>query len=295
VREFFIDLRDGRRLAVAETGDPGGVPVVFHHGTPGNRMAHNLSPTAVAGARVIVYDRPGYGGSSPNPGRSVGSCAEDVAAIADAMGVSSFAVFGSSGGGPHALACGALLGDRVTHVAVVAGFAPYDDPDFDFFHGMSALNIGEFRAGATGKTELTALLTEFAATARDPDFVLDEIAAELSEADRRALARPEVRRVFRQAIAASIRDGLDGWIDDDVAFVSLWGFDLEAISQPTLLMQGEHDVLVPRDHMAYLASKIPEARLEIVAHGGHTLFDETGDVVRWIVEGAGHEGLDRMK
>ena len=87
MREFFIDLRDGRRLAVAETGDPGGVPVVFHHGTPGNRLAHNLSPTAVADARVIVYDRPGYGGSSPNPGRSVGSCAEDVAAIADAMGV----------------------------------------------------------------------------------------------------------------------------------------------------------------------------------------------------------------
>jgi pimeloyl-ACP methyl ester carboxylesterase len=174
-------------------------------------------------------------------------------------------------------------------VAVVAGFAPHDDPDFDFFHGMSALNIDEFRAAARGKTELTALLTEFAATARDPDAVLDEIAAELSEADRRALARPEVRRVFRQAIAASIRDGLDGWIDDDVAFLNLWGFDLEAITQPTLLLQGECDVLVPRDHMAYLASKVPGARLEIVARGGHTLFDETGDVVRWIVEGAGRE------
>jgi pimeloyl-ACP methyl ester carboxylesterase len=295
VREFFIDLRDGRRLAVAETGDPGGVPVVFHHGTPGNRLAHNLSYTAVAGARVVVYDRPGYGGSTPDSGRSVASCAEDVAAIADAMGVGAFAVFGSSGGGPHALACGALLGDRVTHVAVVAGFAPYDDPRFDFFHGMSALNIDEFRAAAGGQKEIAALLTGFAATAGDPDTVLDEIAAELSEADRRALARPEVRKVFRQAIAASLRDGLAGWIDDDLAFTSSWGFDLETITQPTLLMQGEYDVLVPRDHMAYVASKVPGAHLEIVAQGGHTLFDETEDVVRWIVEAAGREGLDPMK
>jgi pimeloyl-ACP methyl ester carboxylesterase len=114
--------------------------------------------------------------------------------------------------------------------------------------------------------------------------VLDEVAAELSPADRRALARPEVRMVFRQAIDASIRDGLDGWIDDDLAFMEPWGFDLAAIKQPTLLIQGEHDVLVPRDHMAYLASKVPSARFDIVAGGGHTLFDEAGDVVRWVVE-----------
>ena len=284
MREFFVDLRDGRRLAAAETGDPGGAPVVFHHGTPGNRLAHNLSETALAGARVIVYDRPGYGGSSPDATRSVASCAADVAAIADELELDRFGVFGSSGGGPHALACGALFGDRVTRIGVIAGFAPANDPTFDFFHGMSDLNIGEFRAAAAGRETLTELITEFAAGAGDADEILDQIAAELSEADRLALARPEVRAVFRQAIGAAVRDGLDGWIDDDLAFVRDWGFDLATIDQPTLLVQGEHDILVPRDHMAYLASRISGAQLEIVAGGGHTLFDETRAVVGWIVE-----------
>jgi len=282
LREFFVDAGHGRRLAAAETGDPLGVPVVFHHGTPGSRWAHNLTDAAVSGARVIVYDRPGYGTSTRDPGRRISSCAADVRAIADSLGIDEFAVFGSSGGGPHALACGALLGERVTHIGVVAGFAPADDHELDFFAGMSALNIDEFRAAAAGEKQLTELLQEFAATAGDPDTMLDEIAAELSEADRIALGRPEVRAVFREAIGASIRHGADGWIDDDLAFVAAWGFSTRDIRQPTLLMQGEHDVLVPRGHMAYLARTIPTARLDIVVGGGHTLFDETRDVLDWI-------------
>ena len=282
MREYLVDAGDGRRLAAAETGDPLGLPVVFHHGTPGSRWAHNLTDAAVSGARVIVYDRPGYGASTRDRGRRISSCATDVTAIVDSLGVDEFAVFGSSGGGPHALACGALLGDRVTHIGVVAGFAPADDHELDFFSGMSALNIDEFRAAAAGEEQLTELLEDFAATAGDPDAMLDQIAAELSDADRVALARPEVRAVFREAIEASIRDGADGWIDDDLAFVAPWGFSLEEIGQPTLLMQGEHDVLVPRGHMAHLARTIPTAGLEIVSDGGHTLFDETRDVLDWI-------------
>lgn len=282
MREFFVDVGHGRRLAAAETGDPLGVPVVFQHGTPGSLRAHNLTAGAVSGTRVIVYDRPGYGASTRDRGRRVASCAADVSAIVDSLGIDEFAVFGSSGGGPHALACGALLGERVTHIGVVAGFAPADDPELDFFAGMSDLNIDEFRAAAAGEERLTDLLGEFAATAGDPDAMLDEIAAELSDADQLALARPEVRAVFREAIEASIRDGADGWIDDDLAFVAPWGFSLAGIAQPTLLMQGEHDVLVPRGHMAYLALTIPTARLDIVAGGGHTLFDETRDVLDWI-------------
>src|SRR5262249_44180994 len=147
------------------------------------------------------------------------------------------------GGGPHALVCAAVLGQRVTRVAVVAGFAPAEDGSLDFFDGMSDLNVDEFRAAAAGERDLTRLLTEFAAGAGNPDTMLDGIAAELSEADRRALARPEVRAVFREAIGASIRNGT---VDDGLAFVSPWGFDLDAIEQPTRLLQGEHDVLVPR-------------------------------------------------
>jgi pimeloyl-ACP methyl ester carboxylesterase len=193
-------------------------------------------------------------------------------------------VFGSSGGGPHALACGALLAERVTRVAVVSGFAPAEDPGFDFFAAMSDLNIGELKAAANGEPELARLLTEFAqAAGANPDAMIDEIISELSDADQSALARPEVRAIFRDAIGASVRDGLSGWIDDDLAFMKPWGFDLNQITQPTLLMQGEFDLLVPRGHMAHIASRIRGSELQIISGAGHTLFDETRDIVAWAI------------
>ena len=283
MREFVLERPGPRRLSGAATGDPDGFPVVFEHGTPGTRAAHNLSPAAVAGACVVVYDRPGYGGSDRNRGRDVAACAADVAAIADELGLDRFAVFGSSGGGPHALACAALLGERVTAVAVAAGFAPADDPDFDVFDGMSDLNVAELRAAAAGEEALTRLLEAFAESAPDPDAVLDEIARELAQPDRDALGRPEVRVVFRDAIEASLTHGPSGWIDDDLAFMRPWGFEPADVAQPALLVQGELDILVPRGHMARLASQIPRARLEIVPGAGHTLFDRTGEIVAWLL------------
>lgn len=281
--DSVVATADGRRLAVTEMGERDGVPVFFHHGTPGNRAALNRAPDVIAGTRAIFYDRPGYGGSDRQHGRDVAACAADVAAIADALDIDTFAVLGSSGGGPHALACAAVLGERVGRVAVAAGFAPADDPGFDFLAGMSDLNVAELRAALEGEESLTRELEEMvAATAGDPDSIIDEIVSELPEPDRRALARPEIRAVFREAIGESVRGGLGGWIDDDLAFARPWGFELAAIEQPALLVQGEHDLLVPRSHMDYIASKLPRGRLEVVPGGGHTLWDELVDVVAWL-------------
>jgi pimeloyl-ACP methyl ester carboxylesterase len=282
VLEHIVTTPDGRELAVLELGEELGVPVIFHHGTPGSRHAHNQNASVLSGTRAIFYDRPGYGDSDRSPGRDVAAAAADTAMIADDLGVDRFAVVGSSGGGPHAIACAALLGERVTRLAVVAGFAPPDDPDLDFLGGMSPLNVDEFRAAFAGEEELARMLGELAeATSGDADLVIDEIVGELPAPDQRALARPDIRSVFREAIAgALVQPG--GWVDDDLAFARPWGVDLSAIHQDTLLMQGELDMLVPRAHMDYLARKVPHARLEIVAGGGHTLFDELGDVVRWL-------------
>jgi pimeloyl-ACP methyl ester carboxylesterase len=282
VPEHIVTTPEGRKLAVLELGEELGVPVIFHHGTPGSRRAHNQNASVLSGTRAIFYDRPGYGESDPSPGRDVAAAAADTAMIADDLGVDRFAVVGSSGGGPHAIACAALLGERVTRLAVVAGFAPPDDPDLDFLGGMSPLNVDEFRAAFAGEDELARMLGELAeATSGDADLVIDEIVGELPAPDQRALARPDIRSVFREAIAgALVQPG--GWVDDDLAFARPWGVDLSAIHQDTLLMQGELDMLVPRAHMDYLARKVPHARLEIVAGGGHTLFDELGDVVRWL-------------
>ena len=260
---------DGRALTVSEAGEPDGVPIVFHHGTPGGRAAHNRAPDVLAGSRAIFYDRPGYGGSDRQRGRDVAACAADVAAIADALGLDRFAVAGTSGGGPHALGTGAVLGDRVSRVAVMAGFAPADDPSFDFLAGMSDLNVAELRAALEGEEALTQRLNMVVEqTAGDPDEILDEIVAELPEPDRIALARPDIRSVFRDAVGGALRGGLGGWIDDDLAFAQPWGFGLATIDQEVLLVQGEYGQAVPRAHMNYLARSLPRGEATDCAGGG---------------------------
>jgi pimeloyl-ACP methyl ester carboxylesterase len=134
---------DGRTLMVAEWGDAAGCPVFWLHGSPGSRFSRHYdeSEYSRAGARVITYDRPGYGASDRDPGRRVVSCVGDVAAIADALGIERFAVTGGSGGGPHALAVAARLADRVTRAACSVTPAPYDIAGFDWFDGMDPENI----------------------------------------------------------------------------------------------------------------------------------------------------------
>ncbi len=283
MREHAVEAGDGRKLAVVERGDPGGTPVVFHHGTPGSRLGRHPDDAVYEGVRAIFYDRPGYGRSDPLPGRAVATAAADTAAIADALGVEEFAVEGTSGGGPHALACAAVLGGRVTRVAVVVGAGPSDDPELDFQAGMNELNRAEFGAALKGATALEAFLDPFAERARtDPVALVEELAATVPAADQAVMARPEVRAVLVESFAESVRQGVRGWADDDLAFVMPWGFELGAVRQEVRLWQGELDVLVPRAHAEYLQSKLPRARFELVPNAGHMLVDETIDVIRWL-------------
>jgi len=262
VREHVVEAGDGRRLAVVERGDPGGVPIVFHHGTPGSRLGRHPDESVYVGVRAIFYDRPGYGGSDPLPGRTVAAAAADTLAIADALGVDRFAVEGGSGGGPHAFACGALLGERVTKAAVVVGAAPSDDADLDWSSGMNDLNRAEFAAAREGPEALEAFLQPFATQARtNPDAVIEEIAASVPKADQAVMARPALRAILAEGLAESVRQGVRGWADDDLAFVKPWGFELTEVKQEVRLWQGELDVLVPRAHAEYLESKLPHARL----------------------------------
>ena len=148
-RQGSTKAQDGRTLTFIERGDPDGVPVIVCHGTPGSRYTRHPDPELYErhGTHFVAYDRPGYGGSDPQPGRSVAAAAGDIQAIADELGFERFAVVGGSGGAPHALACGALLGDRVTRVGALVTPAPSDAEEFDFFAGLAELNIKEFGAG----------------------------------------------------------------------------------------------------------------------------------------------------
>lgn len=261
---------DGRTLTFAEWGDPDGFPVFSLHGTPNSRFARHYDERVYreAGARVITYDRPGYGGSDRHPGRRVVDCVSDVTVIAASLGVGRFAVVGTSGGGPHALAVAARLPDRVSRAACVVGVAPYDTPDFDWLEGMDPLNVQELGWALAGEEVLVPELEREAAetlkrVAADPAKLLGDD-WKLSEADRAALAGHERHAVIRQDVAETFRRGVWGWVDDDRAFISPWGFDLAEIRVPTRVVYGLTDVLVPRQHGDWLARNVPGA--EVVAN-----------------------------
>ena len=284
---------DGRTLTFAEWGDPAGFPVFLLHGTPGSRLTRHYDEDvyAAAGARVITYDRPGYGGSDRLRGRRVVDCVGDVAAIADALGIERFAVGGGSGGGPHALAVAARLPERVSRATCDAGCAPFDIPGFDWFEGMDPLNIRECGWALQGEEVLVPELEREAAELRervaaDPaDYLGEEWG--LSEADRAELARPERRDVIRQDVDEALRAGVWGWADDDLGVIVPWGFDVAEIRVPTRIVYGLTDVLVPPQHGEWLARNVPGAEVVVWETLGHiTPPDLVAERIAWLVGSA---------
>jgi pimeloyl-ACP methyl ester carboxylesterase len=224
------------------------------------------------GARVITYDRPGYGQSSRHPGRRVVDCVADVTAIVDDLGVDRFAVTGGSGGGPHALAVAARLPDRVIRAECTVGGAPREAEGLDWYTGMVAENVEEFGWAEQGEEVLQRELERWAAADlahldEDPAKPLwDEV--QWADADRQVLAIPAVQRMMVEMLREAYRPGVWGWVDDDLAFVQPWGFDLAEIRVPVTIRYGKADVLVPAAHGAWLAKHVPGATV-IVSETGH--------------------------
>jgi pimeloyl-ACP methyl ester carboxylesterase len=289
VPEGTVTTQDGRTLAYVERGAVDGFPVIFSHGTPGSRLARHADTELYErhGVRAVAYDRPGYGRSDRHRGRSVADVVGDVEAIADALGFDRFAVVGGSGGAPHALACGALLADRVLRVGALVTPAPSDAEDFDFFEGLADLNVKEFGAALEGEEAIETFLQPYVDGIRaDVDAVLEQILTELPEVDRQLASRPEFRAIMKESFTEAVRQGSDGWVDDDLAFANPWGFDLEDVTVETRVWQGELDVLTPRPHGEYVASRLPNARFELLEGGGHFLDKEWAVVLDWLTAGA---------
>jgi pimeloyl-ACP methyl ester carboxylesterase len=258
VLERDLRLEDGRNLRVYDAGGPAAtdaVAIIWLHGSPqtGAPLEPLLSAAARRGIRLLSYGRPSYGGSSPLPGRRVASAAADVAQLADALEAARFAVMGYSGGGPHALACAALLAGRVTGVVSLASPAPFTE-DFDWSAGMKS--DGGLRAAVAGR-EARA---RYAASAEfDQDSFTPTDWAALSGAWT-ALGEDAGR-----AGAA----GPDGEIDDDVAFAAPWGFDVAMIEAPVLLVQGGQDRIIPPAHADWLMRHCRRPELWLRPHDGH--------------------------
>jgi pimeloyl-ACP methyl ester carboxylesterase len=287
-REGTIELPDGRTLAYADRGPADGAPLVFHHGTPGSRAGHHPDARVYedSGVRAVTYDRAGYGLSDRLEGRNVAAVAADVDALADALGFERFAIMGVSGGGPHALACAALLGGRVMRAAVMVTPAPYGDDGFDFLAGMTQSNLDEFGAALAGPEQIEGYLAPYVEVLQTkPEAILDELAAELPAPDQATIARPEVREMMTASWQEATRQGPAGWMDDDLAFTRPWGFDLADVGVEVRIWQGELDVLAPQTHGRYVAEQLPNATFELVDGQGHMLYDNWGEALAWAASG----------
>jgi pimeloyl-ACP methyl ester carboxylesterase len=278
---------DGRTLRVYEAGDPSGAPVVVHHGTPGSGLlAEAWSRDARdRGIRLIGFDRAGYGGSSRLPGRDVAAVAADVVAIADGLGLQRFRTWGVSGGGPHALACAALLPDRVVAAATIASVAPHDVADLDWTGGMGEANVMEFDAAAAGEEPLRAFLAAASAEMLKggPDGLADGLATILPPVDVAALSGGFAG--FMYAWMAAGLQTVDGWVDDDLAFVNPWGFDLRDVRVPVLILQGQLDLMVPVAHGQWLAGHVPGAESWLAEADGHvSMVAHLGRMHGWLLE-----------
>jgi pimeloyl-ACP methyl ester carboxylesterase len=276
----------GRRLSTQMYGDPDGRPILLLHGTPGSRLGPHPRSAVLhrLGVQLISFDRPGYGESDRLEGRKVADAAADVLAIADAYGLEKFAVVGRSGGGPHALACAALLSERTTRAAVLVSIAPHGADGLDWFDGMSQSNVIEFTAAAKGYEDIVAHTKAVANAVRaDPGSLIAKLQAELPDPDRRVVADRGIRAMLVETHAEALRISDFGWIDDALAFCSPWGFDPAAVTVPVLLWHGANDVFSPASHARWLAERIPSATVVVQAGAAHFgALDVLPDILRWV-------------
>jgi pimeloyl-ACP methyl ester carboxylesterase len=291
ILSYPVKTPDGRQLSTQVYGDPDGKPVFLLHGTPGSRLGPHPRAAVLhrLGIRLIAFDRPGYGESDRHEGRRVADAAADVLAIADAYGLEKFAIVGRSGGGPHALACAALLPERLTRVAVLVGLAPHGAVGLDWYDGMTDYNVLEYTAAAKGYEDVAAI-TEAAADAvrADPASLLRSLQAELPDPDQRVVADRGIRSMLLNTYSEAVRASAYGWIDDALAFYSPWGFEPATVTIPVLLWHGASDNLSPVSHARWLADRIPNAAVVVQAGAAHFgALDVLPDILTWLSEGPG--------
>jgi pimeloyl-ACP methyl ester carboxylesterase len=289
----LVEAPGKRTLSVESLGDPDGKPVFLLHGTPGGRngprprgiILHRL------GIRLISYDRPGYGCSTRLPGRSVASAARDVEAIADYFGISRLSVVGRSGGAPHALACAALLQDRVICAVALSSLAPCGAEGLDWSAGMADSNVQAYRDAEDNLGALIRTLDEQATKVRrSSEGLLNVLWPEMAGSDRAVVGDIALRQKIAQIHVEAVSETTDGWIDDVIALSRPWGFRLSDITAPVKLWSGSDDVFSPCSHTKWLAKRIDCADLEIVPGAAH--FGAVGilpKILPWVAEKANVE------
>jgi pimeloyl-ACP methyl ester carboxylesterase len=277
--QFTIPAPGGRQLEVLTAGPAGGLPFVMHNGTPGGLVTlESMTREAAArGLRTVMCARPGYGRSTPQPGRRVADVAADVVTVLDALGAGEFVTAGQSGGGPHALACAVLLPGRCLAAATMAGVAPCQAPGLDWLAGMGPENVEEFGAAAAGEAALTRYLEAEAEGLRtvSGSEITGALGGLVDDADK-AVLTGGFADYLAESTRAALAAGIAGWRDDDLAFAGDWGFALDAPgAAPVTIWQGEEDRMVPYAHGVWLAAHMPGARSQLLPGEGHLTLSVT--------------------
>ncbi len=267
-----VRLDDGRVLEVLTAGNPDGLAVVFHHGTPFAAVPYPpmIDTALAAGVHFVGWSRPGYGASTRQRDRSVANVADDARQVLDSLGHAQFATVGWSGGGPHALAAAAGLPGRCAGAATIGGVAPYRAEGLDWLAGMGPENVAEFTAAQGPEDALASFLENEAESLRavtGPE-VAEALGGLVSDVDRQALTGTFAEYMAR-ALRASLARGVDGWYDDDKAFVSDWGFDLSSVACPVAVWQGREDRMVPFSHGSWLVDHLPRVEPHLLPEEGH--------------------------
>lgn len=276
-----ITLSDGRSLGFQTMGNRDGCPLFFFHGTPGSRLvlAPNDAIAQIPGLYLVLPERPGYGFSDPQPRRTLLDWPNDVAELADHLGLDSFAVAGESGGGPHALACAYRLADRVTKALVLSSPSPADFKGAR--RGMAMGNRFGLLLGRYAPWLVRGMIRSYAsAFEKDPEGFIDALAKQMAPSDQALLATESFRQAIIRDLREAYRQGSEGHaLDGELAMTSRsWGFSLREITLPIFLWHGEEDTLVSMAMAAYLAREIPACKSSIVAGAGH-LLTEVPEVV----------------
>lgn len=270
--ERVVTTPDGRRLRVVEGGRRDGRPVLFHHGLPGSGDLYgpHARDAEEKGIRLIGYDRPGYGDSTRHAGYRIADSAADVRAIADALDIRQLAAWGMSGGGPHALACAALLPDLVVAAGTFASMAPYGAPGLDFFAGMGQANADDIKLTLADEAAALARLPEDreSVLALTPETLQKGMETPVSDADA-AARNAEFAEWIVGGMHAGLRHSGEGWWDDSLAGLKPWGFDVDSIHVPVQLWHGRQDRLVPFGHGEWLAGHIPAVEAHLTQQDGH--------------------------
>jgi pimeloyl-ACP methyl ester carboxylesterase len=283
-----IPVGGGRELCVDLAGDPDGRPILVQSGEPMSRLQFGgwIADAQKKSIRLISYDRPGYGGSTANPGHSVASGAADVRAIAEALGYSRLGIWGISGGGPYALGCAALLPDLAVAVVSVASIAPYGIEGFDYFAGMGESNVEGTELFFADKAAARLDLAEGRAgilAATQEDFA-EELKSLLSPVDTKVLTG-DLAQWLLESHKVALAPGDQGWWDNGAAYLTDWGFDLQDIQVPVKIWHGHEDRFVPVQHGEWLAANVAGAEAEISNRDGHlTMIGRAGDFHDWLLE-----------